>query len=205
MNKDLKNRLKRTALMSFVAVLIGAGIGYWQAGGGLSFAPASAIGGDFTLTNDDGQAVTRDTYSDKTRLMYFGYTYCPTVCPTELHKMSVALDIIQEEAPEVLDQLQPLFVTIDPERDTPEGMHQYVELFHPQLVGLSGSRTQIDDILGKYRVYAQKVEDPDLNDYTMDHSSFMYLMNGDDKLMAMYRAQDTAEFMAADIIEHIRK
>lgn len=199
------NRLKRTAVLSLFALVIGAGIGYWQiqknnariihqTSQPIEMAGVD-IGGPYELINQDGAVTTHEDFLGQYKLIYFGFTYCPAICPTELQKITKVLN----ELGPLGDNIQPLFISVDPERDTAELMREYVSLFHPRLVGLTGSREQIDNVMKAYRVYARRVDDPDLSDYTMDHSSFIYLMGPDDNLLTMYRIKDSVDFVVADI------
>ena len=144
------------------------------------------IGGPFHLTDDTGRSVTEKTFAGKYMLVYFGYTYCPDTCPTDLTLMSRAMDMLGKDAARV----QPLFITIDPKRDTVQEMADYVSHFGPSLIGLTGTPEEIAAVAKAYRVYYQKVERPtDGNggdegngsdgDYLMNHSSFIYLMGPD--------------------------
>lgn len=158
--------------------------------------PGVKIGGDFALTNHHGAAVTQDDYADQYKLIYFGFTYCAAICPTELQKISKVMGALPEE---MAARVQPLFITIDPERDTVDVMREYVDLFDPRLIGLTGNRAQLDDVLKKYRVFATRVDTPEGNDYTMDHSSFIYLTSPENALISMYRIQDDADYILSDI------
>ena len=131
------------------------------------------IGGPFTLTDHNGKRVTEKDFEGKHKLVYFGYTYCPDICPAELQVMSAALDALGDEAKDVT----PVFVTVDPERDTVEQMKSYVENFHPRLVGLTGSPEDIRKAAKAYRVYYAKAKSDSATDYLMDHSSIVYLMS----------------------------
>src|SRR4051812_26037071 len=134
------------------------------------------VGGSFTLTDQDGRRVTDKTYAGKYLLVFFGYTYCPDVCPSELQVMSAALDQLGPEA----DKIQPLFITIGPARDTPQVMKAYVSNFHPRLIGLTGSEQDVADVAAKYRVYYAKAPGAKSGaDYLMDHSAIVYLMRPD--------------------------
>lgn len=136
------------------------------------------VGGPFTLVDHNGKTVTDRDYRGRYMLVYFGFTNCPDVCPSGLQVISAALDKAGAKA----DQVMPIFITVDPERDTPEQLASYVSSFHPRLVGLTGSAEQIAAALKAYRVYAKKVEDPKSTaGYTYDHTSIIYLMdrNGD--------------------------
>jgi protein SCO1/2 len=134
------------------------------------------IGGPFELTDHNGNRVTEKDYAGQYKLIYFGFTYCPDVCPTELQTMSAALEEMGENA----EKVQPLLITIDPERDTPEALAQYVGHFHSRLVGLTGTPEEVAAAAKAYRVYYAKVEDEGSSaEYTMDHSSVLYFMGPD--------------------------
>ncbi len=145
-----------------------------QAGSG-----AADIGGAFELIDQSGQTRTQADFAGRHMLVYFGYTYCPDVCPTSLSIMSQALDLIEAETGSLEDRVVPLFVTVDPERDDVAAMAAYAEHFHPRLVALTGSDAQIAAAAKAYRVYYRKAEDPSASEYLMDHSSFIYLMGPD--------------------------
>jgi cytochrome oxidase Cu insertion factor (SCO1/SenC/PrrC family) len=132
------------------------------------------IGGPFTLTDQTGKKVTEKDFLGHYMLVFFGYTYCPDVCPTELQVMSAALDSMGSKA----DNIQPVFITIDPQRDTADVMKQYVSNFYPRLIGLTGTPEEVANVAKVYRVYYSKVESKSgANDYLMDHSSIVYLMD----------------------------
>lgn len=150
-----------------------------------------AFGVPFTLTNHLGETVTEKTYAGQYRLLYFGFTYCPAVCPTGLQKISAALKNLGAEG----DRVQPIFITVDPERDSVKVMKSYVEMFHPKLVGYTGTPEQITPVLKGYKIYASKVEDPDMSDYTMDHSAFTYLIGPEGNLLHIFKHEDKADDM----------
>lgn len=147
-----------------------------------------AFGGPFTLTDQNGKTVTEKDLSGKYRLIFFGFTYCPAICPTELAKITNAMKGLGDQAANI----QPVFISVDPERDTPEKMKSYVSLFHPSLIGLTGTSDQVKQTLKAYKVYAAKVQDDGMSDYTMDHSSFIYFIGPDDRLLHIFKTQDTA-------------
>jgi len=154
------------------------------------------IGGPFELRAHDGQTVTNETFKGVFTLIYFGFTYCPDVCPTELQVMSSALDLLGDDA----EKVRPLLITVDPERDTVDIMAQYVANFHPRLMGLTGTPEQISTAASAYRVYYEKVEDPGSNAaYTMDHSSIVYLMGPDGNFIAHFGPGTGPEKMAEKI------
>lgn len=192
---------KTLALVAGLSVLIAAsvwvvtgGAGRGQGGGFAPIAGAS-IGGPFTLVDQNGRTVTERDFPGWL-LIYFGFTYCPAVCPTELQKMVTAMKKLD---PDKAAKIQPLFISIDPERDTPGVLKGYVAMFDPRLDGLTGTTGQIEAVKREWRVYAAKVQDPGASDYTMDHSSFLYLMSPDGRLAGLYKAQDKAEDIARDI------
>jgi cytochrome oxidase Cu insertion factor (SCO1/SenC/PrrC family) len=171
---------RRTLIFALTVLLValatGAGALWLAPGTGPKLSSAPPIGGSFTLTDQSGRRVTERSYAGKYLLVFFGYTYCPDVCPSELQVMSAALDQLGPEA----EKIQPLFITIDPGRDTPQVMKDYVSNFNPRLVGLTGSAEEIAAVAGKYRVYYAKAPDAkNSSDYLMDHSAILYLMQPD--------------------------
>lgn len=139
----------------------------------------AAVGGPFTLTDETGRTVTSDTFRGQWRLMYFGFTWCPDICPTDTAKLAAGLRLFAEKHPAQAKTLQPLFVTVDPERDTPAALAEFTDSFHPRLLGLTGTREQIDSALKAFRIYAQKVPGSTDNAYTYDHHAVLYLMDPD--------------------------
>lgn len=169
---------------------------------GLRFAPgflekneAAAIGGPFTMAATTGQTVTQDTFTGKYRLMYFGYTYCPDVCPTGLTTLAQALNSLPAAK---ADKIQPLFVTVDPARDTLEQMTAYVAAFHPRLIGLVGTPEQTASIAKAFRVYyaKEKGKENDTEGYLVDHSAITYLMGPDGRFIAYFGHDTSPEDMA---------
>lgn len=154
----------------------------------------AAIGGPFTLENGAGQMVTDKTFRGKYMLVYFGYTYCPDVCPTTLQSIGSALDAMGPEA----DRVVPVFVTVDPWRDTPAVVQRYAQAFSPRMVGLTGTPEQIARVEKEYHVYAAKHPTGKGQDYSMDHSSVIYLMGPDGQFIAPVREDDPKQ-MAADL------
>ena len=153
------------------------------------------FGGPYNLTNHLGETVDETTYQGKYRLIYFGFTYCPAICPTELQKISLVLNKLGDEA----EKITPLFITVDPERDDVDVMREYVKLFHPSVIGLTGTPEQIKQAADGYKIYYAKQQDETMSDYTMDHSSFIYFLTPDDYLIYIFKIDDDAETML-DII-----
>jgi protein SCO1/2 len=150
-----------------------------------------AIGGSFTLVDQTGATRHPEDFRGRLMLIYFGYTYCPDVCPTELQTMGEALAKLGDKAADV----QPLFITVDPERDTQEQLKSYVENFDPRLIALTGSAAQIAEAAKAYRVFYEKAKEPD-GSYAMDHSSIVYLMGRDGKYLAHFGPGTSAVDMA---------
>lgn len=141
------------------------------------------IGGAFALKDQTGTIRTDADFRGQLMLVYFGFTYCPDICPTDLQQIGLAMDQLGDDAKSV----QPLFVTLDPERDTAEHLAQYVPLFHPKLLGLTGSVADVGHAADAYRVYYKHVSTgsrPD--DYTVDHSAFIYLVDRDGKYLGFF-------------------
>lgn len=157
-------------------------------------ADAVAIGGPFRLTNQYGERVTPQDFAGKYMLIYFGYTYCPDICPMTLANMALALDQLPKE---VAEKVVPIFITVDPERDTVEQLSQYAPLFHPRLVALTGTDAEVKAAARAYRVYFKKVEEGGGGDYLMDHSSFVYLMGPDGGYADHFSHSATPDEMAA--------
>ncbi len=181
-----------------VALLSGAGVTLWitVARPNAALLTGVSIGGSFSLTDASGRAVTDRDFRGKYLLVYFGYTFCPDVCPTTLNQMAGALDTLGARA----DRIQPLFVTVDPGRDTPAVLLQYTAAFTPRLLGLTGTPEQIAAVAKAYRVYyAEHRTGTAPLDYTMDHSSIIYLMAPDGQFVAPIRADAEASEMAAEI------
>lgn len=158
------------------------------------------IGGPFSLLNHKGERVTDEDFRGRYMLVFFGYTSCPDVCPLGLQVMSQAMDELPEA---VAEKVVPVFVTVDPERDTVQVMKDYVELFHPRLVGLTGTPEEIGVAVKAYRVYARKAESEDTSDYLMDHSAFSYLMGEDGRYVTHFSHGVSPEEMASRIEEAV--
>ena len=167
--------------------------------------PKVDIGGAFSLVNQDGKTVTEADFAGKPMLVFFGFTYCPDVCPLSLDLLGAALDKLAETAPEKAARLQPIFISVDPARDTPAQMKDYLSYFHPSLTGLTGSREQIDAVKKAFRVYAARAKDTDANgNYNVDHSSLFYLMDGNNRYLAHFTHNMTAAQLAAGLAAKLK-
>ena len=158
----------------------------------------SAVGGAFSLTDHNGQAVTQESWPGKYKLVFFGFTHCPDICPAALDKMTAALNTLGDKAANI----QPLFITIDPARDDAATMKAYLGNYHPSIVGLTGSEEQIKQVEETYKVYAAKV-DTGTPVYTMAHSSFVFLMSPNDELLDIFRDADPADQLVTKIDERL--
>jgi cytochrome oxidase Cu insertion factor (SCO1/SenC/PrrC family) len=168
-------------------------------GAGLS--AAVKIGGPFALTNHLGEKVSDAVYRGQYLYIYFGYGYCPDVCPTELANMAATIDALGLQA----DKVQPLFITIDPERDTTQFLAEYVAQFHPRFIGLTGSLAEIAAVAKSYRVFYRKAKDEDASEYLMDHSNFVYFMGDDGGFLTMFRGGTDPEAVAKTMTKYIQK
>ncbi len=186
---------RRALLVAGLVSLAAAAGGAWWA----TTSPARSIGGiggPFALIDGQGKAVTDRDLRGRFALIYFGYTFCPDVCPTTLSSMIGGLDALGADA----DRVRPVFITIDPERDTPNVVRAYVAAFSPRLLGLTGSVDAVAAAAKAFRVYFAKhpnVEKP--ADYTLDHSSILYLMDEQGGFRALIRADQTPSETAAEI------
>lgn len=154
----------------------------------------ASIGGQFALVDASGRAVTERDFADRYKLIFFGFTHCPDVCPTTLARMSVILRALGPAA----TRLYPLFVTVDPERDTPERLREYARQFDPRIIYLTGTPDQIAKVLEAWRVSTAKIA-AGQDDYSMNHSAVLYLMTPAGQLAASFRWDDVEADIADDI------
>ena len=169
-----------SAFMAGLVVFLGV---FFFATGQFGGGPGpSAIGGPFTLTDQDGKTITAQDLKGKPLLVFFGYTHCPDICPTTLFEMSEVLHAMGKDA----DGVHALFITVDPARDTSSVMKDYLSSFDPHLRGATGTPEQIDAVEKEYRVIARKVPIGDKGDYSMDHSALVYLMDKQGRFVAPF-------------------
>lgn len=153
-------------------------------------------GTHFSLTTHTNKPFNSKTDIQDFALIFFGFTHCPAICPTELQKMATVLDILDQDTKA---KLTPIFITIDPERDTVDVMQSYIPQFHEKIIGLTGNAINIKAVLDGWKVYAAKVNDPQFSDYTMDHSTYSYLVDSDMNIKALFRLKTTAPEIATVI------
>jgi protein SCO1/2 len=168
--------------------------------GGVQLAQGVSLGGPFTLVDHTGKTVSERDFAGRSLLVYFGFTYCPDVCPTELGTIAAALDAMGPAG----ERVTPVFISVDPERDTPEAMADYVSRFHPRMVGLTGSAEQVAQAARAYRVYYAKVQPRDTTAYLMDHSSFIYFVGPDGRVRSLFRPESTPEAIANAVNAQLR-
>eukprot|EP00271_Cylindrocystis_brebissonii_P008956 TRINITY_DN23512_c0_g1_i1.p1 TRINITY_DN23512_c0_g1~~TRINITY_DN23512_c0_g1_i1.p1 ORF type:complete len:380 (+),score=58.40 TRINITY_DN23512_c0_g1_i1:220-1359(+) len=162
----------------------------------------AAIGGPFTLLDGDGKETTEQDLKGEWNVVYFGFTNCPDICPDELNKLAAAVDIVERKGGV---KIRPVFISIDPERDTVEQVRLYVKEFHPRLVGLTGSPEAVRAAARQYRVYYMKTDEEEDGNYLVDHSIIMYLMDPKMDFVKFFGKNYTAEGLAEGIIEEIRE
>ena len=184
---------------AFAASLaVGLIVVLWLLGGMRNVAAPAAIGGPFQLTDQSGQTVTEKDMKGRPTLIFFGYTHCPDVCPTSLFEMSEVLRAMGKDA----DRVNAYFISVDPQRDTAAVMKDYLASFDPHLRGLTGSPETVAKVLSAYRVYAKKIPLKD-DDYTMDHTALIYLMDRDGHFVAPFNLKQTPEAAVADLKRYL--
>lgn len=162
------------------------------------------IGGPFALTDQNGRTVHDTDFAGKYRIVYFGYTYCPDVCPTDMQKIGQAMRILDKDAPAVSARVVPIFVSVDPERDTPPVLKQFVANFHPRVVGLTGSPEAIAKVAKDYAVYFKKQPVSAGGGYLVDHLAVAFLMGPKGEPIASLPIDKDGEAIAADLRHWVR-
>ena len=158
-----------------------------------------SVGGPFELIDHTGTKRTDADFRGKLLLVYFGYTYCPDICPTDLAQISLAIDELGVAGQAV----QPLFISVDPARDTPSVLAQYVAMFHPRLIGLTGTPAQIRALADSYKAYYAKYSPPDGGVYLIDHTGFIYLMGRRGEYLGFFPPGTSADRMVEIIRQHL--
>ena len=181
-----------------LSLAIGLALTLWLVGGSRTLSTASAIGGPFQLVDQDGKAVTDKSLPGKPTLIFFGFTHCPDVCPTALFEISEILRVMGKDA----SRVNAFFVSVDPERDTPAIMKDYLASFDPNLKALTGSPEAVAKIISAYRVYAKKIPLKD-GDYTMDHTALIYLMDREGHFVAPFNIKRSPEAAATDLKRYL--
>ena len=203
MKAHIKTLVKLAASAGLAISLTGCGNEPTATVGKTVVSGTADIGGAFNLINQDGQAVTEGSALGKPQLIYFGFSYCPDICPTALQKMGAVQARIDPSG----DKLNYIFISVDPERDTPESLKLYITAngFPKGLMGYTGTLDQIEAVKSAYKVYSQKVPTPDsAANYTVDHSDIMYLMNKDGTFVEFFFGKSTVPEMAERVRTHLK-
>tara|TARA_E500000318_G_scaffold93344_1_gene92391 strand:- start:3649 stop:4245 length:597 start_codon:yes stop_codon:yes gene_type:complete len=192
---------RRRAVFSTLLLLVSLTVSAMAGAGEKAPRLPNLFGGPFHLTDEQGQEVSPDTYAGKFMLVYFGYSYCPDICPTDLTIMAAALDSLGESA----DRVQPLLISVDPSRDTPEVLREFTDAFHPDIIGLTGREAEVVAAAKAYRVHRRKfqMEGMSGDDYLVDHSTLTYLMGPDGRFVTMFPRGTTAEKMTKTLRKYI--
>lgn len=164
----------------------------------------ATIGGPFELTGTDGKPVRWSDFDGQYRIVYFGFTYCPDICPTDVQRMSKGLSKFEQAEPELGAKIQPIFITIDPERDTQAAVAEFVANFHPRLIGLTGTPEQIKATADAFRVFYSKGETPESGNYLMEHSAITYLFGPDGKPIATLPTDLGADAVTEELSKWVR-
>ena len=208
MSKKLPPQASYALAISLVLCALVAGMFLWQLGDArqtrlpqtiTTDSGTAEIGGSFSLIDQDGMRRTEEDFRGRYMLVFFGFTYCPDVCPTTLAILSNALDKIGPLAEEIV----PVLITVDPARDTPETLKPYLASFGPEFVGLTGTKEEIDQAVAAYRAYYQIIEGDGGDDYTVNHSSVIYLMDRDGNFVTNYALDMGPDAIAADLTQRI--
>jgi protein SCO1 len=162
------------------------------------------IGGDFTLTGEDGKPVSWGDFDGQYRTIYFGYTFCPDVCPVDVQRAMAGLKRFEASDPERAAKVQPLFVSVDPARDTPEVLTEFTDAFHPRLIGMTGSKEELDKLTKDYAAYYSIGEPNEAGGYLVDHTSITYLFGPDGKPIAILPTDAGPEAVAQELDKWVR-
>lgn len=197
MTRTIRILAMTAALLAGAAALAGIAIVLWPRGGEVAISP-SAVGGPFSLTDQNGRRVTEADFRGKPVLVFFGFTNCPDICPTALFEMSEVLRRLGSDA----EKVNAIFISVDPERDTPEKLKDYLQSFHDRISALTGSQADIDAVTKAYKAYAKRVPLEGGN-YTMDHSAIVYLMDKNGRFVAPFNLKRPADEAAADLRRYL--
>ncbi|HEX8533370.1 MAG TPA: SCO family protein [Allosphingosinicella sp.] len=192
--------MNESRFLAFAALLLALLIGACSSGGGDTPPLEGAkLGGPFTLTDQDGRQATDRQFEGKYRLVYFGFTYCPDVCPVDLQSIGQAMRQLEKSDAAKAARVQPIFISVDPERDKPAVLKQYVSAFHPRLIGLTGTPDQIADVAKKYGVFYSKEEKAGASDYMVNHSRIALLFGPKGEPIAILPHDKGADAIEAEL------
>jgi protein SCO1 len=197
MNRTIRVLALAAAFLAGAAALAAIAVVLLPRGGEVAVSP-SAVGGPFTLTDQDGRTVTETDFKGKPFLVFFGFTHCPDICPAALFDMSETFRRLGPDA----EKVSALFISVDPERDTPEKLKDYLQSFHPRISALTGTQEQIEAVTKAYKAYAKKVP-LDGGEYTVDHSAVVYLMDREGRFVAPFNLKRPADESAKDLRRYL--
>jgi len=194
------NIARLLALLLCLAPLAGCG-----GGGSAAEAPLAGarIGGPFTLTDQDGRRVSDSAFKGKYRLVYFGYSFCPDVCPTDLQRLMQGFRLVERDDAARAAKIQPIFITVDPARDTPPVIRQFVSSFHPRLIGLTGSEAEIAQVAREFAVVYRKEKGSTPDAYLVDHSRMAMLFGPEGQPIALIPQDGTPQAIAAELVKWV--
>lgn len=205
MNSRTLKLIRLTALA--VAVVVAGWMGWQQFSqvqaprGNLA---GSTLGGPFRLIDQNGKARTSEDFAGQWRLMYFGYTFCPDICPTDAAIIGKALKAFEAKDPKRAAKVTPIFITVDPKRDDPASLKAYVEAFHPRFVGLTGSEAEVAATLKRYGIYASIAQTSDPENYLVDHFAVFYLFDGEGRPVAFVPHGEEMSAVLKMLDTHVR-
>lgn len=163
----------------------------------------ASIGGPFELVNSGGETVRWEDFSGKYRIVYFGFTYCPDICPTDVQRLMQGYNKFADDAPELAEKITPIFISVDPERDTPEVVGEFTAAFSDDLIGLTGTPEQVKQAASNFRVFYSRGEDTPGGGYLVDHSAIAYLFGPDGEPIATLPTDQGAEAVAAELAKWV--
>ncbi|WP_228242771.1 SCO family protein [Porphyrobacter sp. GA68] len=164
----------------------------------------ATIGGDFTLTGENGQPVSWSDFDGRYRIVYFGFTYCPDICPTDVQRSMRGLALFAQKEPGLAAKVQPIFISIDPERDDPAALAEFTAAFSPDLIGLTGTPEQVKQTAEKFAVFYSRGEEQPGGGYLMNHSNITYLFGPEGEPIATLPTDQGAEAVAAELARWVR-
>jgi protein SCO1/2 len=193
------NETSKPRILLALCLLLGLAAAACSGGGAEPPLEGSKIGGPFTLTAHTGQRASDTNFRGKYLILYFGFSHCPDICPTDLVQIGQGLRRFEKADPARAARVQPFFITVDPERDTPAVLRDYVAAFHPRLIGLTGTPKEIADVTRKYGILNSKQKVEGASGYTINHSRYTYLFGPKGEPIALLPQDEGAEAVAAEL------
>jgi protein SCO1 len=162
------------------------------------------LGGPFSLTSEDGTRISDSAFAGQYRIVYFGYTFCPDVCPVDVQRLMQGLKRFETQYPERAAKVQPIFISIDPNRDTPEALASFTDAFHPRLIGLSGTEAELEPVKKAYGIFAEKDDPKAKTNYLMSHSNTAILFGPKGEPIAPLSHDEGPEKVAAELDQWVK-